>query len=175
MEGTTMSWTDFYQRRDAIDEVLRQAGQDVRGELPYEGLPQVTAQFASREDLALALQYKWSQLLLGRITVALNDAEHSPDVDHVEAVSAAYRKAVADNPVLRELLDNYTAKAGPEFLASARAEQRMVALAAGLAEYGEAEEEIARVGAAFVALVRGSTQRSRGRRTIDLLRMLVAN
>lgn len=164
-----MSWTDFYQRRDAIDQVLRQAGRNPGRGLPFAELPEVTKHFASKEDLALALQYKWSQLLLGRIGVALADAEKSPDVDHVAAVAAAWRRTAADNPVLRELLDDYVGEAGETFLASVRAEQRMVALAAGLAEDGESPDEIARIGAAFLALVRGRAERTRRRNPIEQL------
>jgi hypothetical protein len=174
-----MSWADFYERRDAIDLVLAHAARHSGAGLPYDELDAVRSVFASREELALALQYKWSQVLMGRVAVALSDAEKSPDVDHVEAVAAAWRTAARKHPALRDLLDSHAADpaAGPEFREALRAEQRMVAFAAGLAEVGEPAVETARIGAAFLALVRGTPQRATRRRTPieQLLRRLVAS
>lgn len=152
-----MSWTDFYQRRDAIDLVLAHARHNPGQGLPFADLAEVREQFGSREELALALQYKWSQVLLGRLGVALHDAGHNAEVGNLEAVTSAWRRAAADTPALRELLDGYAAEeAGAEFLAALAHEQRMIAYAAGLAEFGEPAEETARVGAAFLALIRGT-------------------
>ncbi|HEY4017310.1 MAG TPA: hypothetical protein VGM75_01400 [Pseudonocardiaceae bacterium] len=151
-----MSWTDFYQRRDAIDLVLARAGRNPGAGLPFADLPEVRDQFGSREELALALQYKWSQLLLGRLGVALLDAE----VDALDAVASAWRRTAAEAPVLREVLDGYITDAGPEFRAALAAEQRMIAYASGLAELGEPAAETARAGSAFLALIRDTpTQR----------------
>jgi hypothetical protein len=158
-----MSWTDFYQRRDTIDLVLTRAGRDRGAGLPFADLPEVRDQFRSREELALALQYKWSQLLLGRLGVALLDAEHNTEVDNLEAVATAWRRTAAQAPVLRELLDGYVEDAGPEFRAALAAEQRMIAYASGLAEFGEPAAETARVGAAFLALIRDTPDRQRVR------------
>ncbi|HEX3779781.1 MAG TPA: hypothetical protein VHX38_08925 [Pseudonocardiaceae bacterium] len=172
-----MSWTDFYQRRDAINLVLDQASRNPSTGLSFTDLPMARAQFDSEEQLALALQYKWSQLLLGRIGVALVEAEHDEDADNLEAVAAAWRRAATEAPVLRELLDGYVEDAGPEFQAALAAEQRMVAYAAGLAEPGEAAEQTARVGSAFLALIRGRSARPtrRGNPIEQLLRRLVAS
>jgi len=149
-----MSWTDFYRRRDAIELVLAEARNNPGAGLPFDALPAVTEIFTDREDLALALQYKWSQILLGRIAAAQLEAGQDPRIDHVEAVSMAWRTASRLHPELRALLDEHTAEAGPVFQAEQLAEQRMLALAAGLAEIGEPTEEINRIGAAFQALIR---------------------
>jgi hypothetical protein len=172
-----MSWTDFYQRRDAINLVLAQASRNPGAGLSCTELPTVRAQFGSTEELALALQYKWSQLLLGRIGVALVEAERDEDADNLEAVVAAWRRAAAEAPVLRELLDSYVDDAGPDFRAALAAEARTVAYAAGLAEPGDAADDTARVGAAFLALIRGrTTPPARRRNPIEqLLRRLVAS
>jgi hypothetical protein len=177
-----MSWTDFYQRRDAINLVLDQARRNPGVGLPFDELPTVRALFGSEEELALALQYKWSQLLLGRVGVALVEAEHDEDADNLETVATAWRRAAAEAPVLRDLLEGYVEKAGheeagPAFLAALAAEQRMVAYAAGLAEPGESAAQTARVGSAFLALIRGgSTRPARRRNPIEqLLRRLVAS
>ncbi len=152
-----MSWTGFYQRKDAIELVLAQARRNKGAWLPFDDLPEVRAQFGSREELALALQYKWSQLLFGRLGVALLDAEHNAEIDNVdslEAVTSAWRRTATDAPELRELLDDYVEHAGPEFRAALANEQRMLAYASGLAEFGEPTEKTARVGSAFLALIR---------------------
>lgn len=165
-----MSWTDFYQRRDAIDLVLARAGRNPGGGLPFADLTDVRDQFGSCEELALALQYKWSQLLHGTLGVALLDAEKDTGADNLEAVASAWRRAAAQAPVLRELLDGYVEQAGPEFLAALAAEQRMLAYASGLAEFGEPAEETARIGSAFLALIRETpTPRYRGCHRIERL------
>jgi hypothetical protein len=158
-----MSWTDFYQRRDAIDLVLARAGRNPGAGLPFADLPEVRDQFGSREELALALQYKWSQLLLGRLGVALLDAEGEAEGDALEAVASAWRRTAAEAPVLREVLDGYITDAGPEFRAALAAEQRMIAYASGLAELGEPAAEAARTGSAFLALIRDTPAQRRCR------------
>ena len=159
-----MSWTDFYQRRDAIDLVLAHAARNRGAGLPFADLAEVRAQFGSREELALALQYKWSQLLLGTLGVALLDAERDAEADTLEAVASAWRRAAEQAPVLRELLDGYAEEAGPRFLAALATEQRMVAYACGLAEFGEPAQEVARVGSAFLALIGNIPAQQRRRR-----------
>jgi len=172
-----MGWANYYQRRDAIDQALTHAEQH-----PGAGLPMheegVRAVFADRESLALALQYKWSQILMGHIAAALVDVESLVDADQVEAVAAAWRTAARRQPALRDLLDGHTAEAGAEFRRALRAEQRMVAFAAGLAEPGEPADETARIGAAFLGLVRGAPHQRVNRRTNpmeQLFRRLVAS
>jgi hypothetical protein len=173
-----MSWEDFYRRRDAIALVLAHARHHRGSGLPFAELAAVATVFADREELALALQYKWSQLLMGRIAVALADAGRAQDVDHVEAVAAAWRTTATRHPELRDLLAGYTPDGGDVFQACLRAEQRMVALAAGLAEPGEPADETARIGAAFLALIRSAPRQTTQRRNHPierLLRRLVAH
>jgi hypothetical protein len=173
-----MSWGDYYQRRDAIELVLAHAGRHPGAGWPYEEFEPVRQVFADRESLALALQYKWSQVLTGQIGAALTTAAHAPDLDQVEAVAAAWRIAARQQPALRELLDGYAAEAGAEFRRASRAEQRMVAFAAGLAEPGEPADETARIGKAFIALVRSTPRQPVNRHTNpveQLLRRLVAS
>jgi hypothetical protein len=170
----TMSWTDFYRRRDAIDAVLAHAEQHPGAGLPFAELPAARAVFADRESLALALQYKWSQVLTGHIGTALSGTDL--DADQVEAIAAAWRRAARQHRALRGLLDQYTAEADPTFRRALSAEQRMVAFAAGLAEHGEPADEAARIGAAFVALIRGPRQPVSRRTSVEqLFRRLVAS
>lgn len=155
-----MSWGDYYQRRDAIDLVLTRAR--ATG-LPLDEID-VPPVFASRDELALALQYKWSQLLTGHVTVALTDAEHTPDIDQVEAVATAWRTTAGQHPGLRALLDSHVAGPDSTFHETQRNEQRMLALAAGLADVSDPADETTRIGAAFLGLVRGTPARQLQRR-----------
>jgi hypothetical protein len=174
-----MSWNDFYRRRDVLDAVLRQAAKQPDGDLPYTGIPGATEAFASEEDLLLALQYKWTQLLGGYLRAEVagpEDAEDIPggnDTDHVDAVSRAWQRAASDHETLRAILDAHT-DSSPALRSRREAEQRMLAVTAGLAEPHEPAEEITKVGAAFDALLRsGPARTSRRRNPVGhFLRML---
>jgi hypothetical protein len=172
-----MSWADFYRRRDAIDQVLAHARRHQDSHAPYDELDTVRSVFGSRDELALALQYKWSCLLTGRLAAALADAERTQDADQVDAVAAAWRTTARQHPELRRLLDNHAKVGDAEFRAALRAEQRMVAHAAGLADADEPADETARIGAAFLTLVRGTPQRPmrRANPIEQLFRRLVAS
>ena len=140
-----MSWNDYYRRRDVIDAVLATAG-------PIEEIltqvPDAAAVFADTDELLLALDHKWTRALTARIGLALSDAEG----DRVDAVSAAWRQTVAENPALRRLLDE---NSGGVLADACAREHRMLALAAGLAEFNEPNDVLERVGGAFAALLRG--------------------
>ena len=171
-----MGWDSYYRRRDAIDAVLAAAATDSEAGLPFSELPEVAEAFESREDVALALQYKWSQLLNGRINLALADTDYH-DGDPVEAVSKAWRATAADNPVLRRLLDTYAEEAGPEFQIMRHEERSSLALSAGLASPSEPDAEIGRIGDAFLRLIRSAPQPTAVRRrnpVEQLLRKLVS-
>ncbi|WP_158887857.1 hypothetical protein [Amycolatopsis anabasis] len=173
-----MSWNDFYRRRDVMDAVLRQAARNPGGELPFADVPGAAQAFACEEDLLLALHYRWTQLLSGYLRAEVagpEDAEGVPgdNEDHVDAVTRACHAAAADHDTLRAVLD-----ANLDRYASLRsmreAEQRMLAITAGLAEPHEPVEEITKVGAAFDALLRNGPARPARRRSPvgSLLRML---
>ena len=93
-----MSWNDYYRRRDVIDAVLATTGTI---EDAFTQVPDAAAVFADTDELLLALDHKWTRALTAHIGLALSDTER----DRVDAVSAAWRRAVADNPTLRRLLD----------------------------------------------------------------------
>ncbi|MFC0539990.1 hypothetical protein [Kutzneria chonburiensis] len=140
-----MSWNDYYRRRDVIDAVLATTGTI---EAAFTQVPDAAAVFADTDELLLALDHKWTRALTARIGLALSDTER----DRVDAVSAAWRRAVADNPALRRLLDENSNGVLADAVAR---EHRMLALAAGLAEFTEPNEVLERVGGAFAALLRG--------------------
>jgi len=140
-----MSWNDYYRRRDVIDAVLATEGAI---EETFTRVPDATAVFADTDELLLALDHKWTRALTARIGLALSDTEG----DRVDAVSAAWRQTVTENPALRRLLDE---NSGGVLADAAAREHRMLALAAGLAEFTEPNDVLERVGGAFAALLRG--------------------
>ncbi|MER7015990.1 hypothetical protein ABT324_31545 [Saccharopolyspora sp. NPDC000359] len=156
-----MSWNDFHQRQHAIATVLDTARQD-----PSGALHQVPAPFTDATELLRALQCKWTQQLTGRVDVALVETEDAADGDRIQAVTEAWRRTAAANPELRALLDQH--QADPELRAAAAREHRMLALASGLAEPGEPDAEVVRVGQAFLQLVRATPTQSRKARLLSL-------
>ncbi|MEV4314380.1 hypothetical protein [Actinocrispum sp. NPDC049592] len=165
-----MSWKDYYERRDALDSVLVRARRNPEGPLPHSEV------FADHEELLLALHYRWTLKLTGALGAVLAEAERDPSVDHVDAVSAAWRRTVRDNETLHAVLDAHA----PRYEAlrpMLEAEQRTLALAAGLAEPHEPSEEITRVGAAFLALLQTAKPEPAKRRSPveQLIRRLVAS
>ncbi|MEU0465756.1 hypothetical protein ABZ215_17275 [Amycolatopsis sp. NPDC006131] len=164
-----MSWNDFYRRRDILDAVLTAAARDPRGPLPFDEIPGAEKAFGTRENLMLALHYRWTQLLSGHLRAAAEGIdEHS---DHVDAVKRAWTAAVRRNRALYEVVaahrDEYSA-----LKAAHRAEQAMLAIAAGLAEPDEPVDEVAKVGAAFEALLSEGPGLRPARPFDRLLRML---
>jgi hypothetical protein len=167
-----MGWNDFYQRREAIELVLRQAARNPESELAFEEIPAVVREFADREELLLAMQHKWMQMLTGKVAVALDEAEHDPRIDGVEALARSWRDLAAEQPVLRRVLDVHTAEAGDALHAAVGREHRMVALAAGLADPFEPVDEVTRIGSAFVSLIRGTSQETVSRRRNPVERLI---
>jgi hypothetical protein len=167
-----MSWSDFHRRREAMNAVLRQAEHDPDGPLPFEDMPQVTEEFANREELLLAMQHRWTQLLTGKVAVTLDEAEHDPHVDGVEAVAHGWRELAEQEPVLRRVLDVHGAHAGDALREAIDREQRMLALASGLAEPFEEIDEVTRTGAAYAALIRSTPQKSTARHENSFARLL---
>jgi hypothetical protein len=162
-----------------MDTILRETRRDPEGDLPFDRIPGAQELFGTKDDLLLALHHRWTQLLSGylRAEAACPDdarAEDGPqDNDQIDAVSRAWQKACADHETLRAVLD---AHAGdhPALLAMHQAEQRMLAVTAGLADAREPTDEITKVGHAFDALLRTTPTRPSGRRSPvgQLLRML---
>ncbi len=168
-----MSWTDFYRRRDALDAVLEHARRDPESPLPC---PEEAAEvFAGPEDLLLALHHKWIMKLTGRLGVALTEASRDPGADQVDAVLAGWRATATEHPELRRLLDTGMRDHAELMRPAVEGEQRLLALAAGLAEPHDTAEQIARVGATLLALPHNAPERPARRRNPveQLLRRLV--
>lgn len=165
-----MSWTDYYERRNALDSVLVRAERDPAGPLP------TSPAFDDPAELLLALHYRWTLKLTGRLGMVLAEAERDSSIDLVDAISDAWRRTVAENKTLYAVLEAH-AHEYEALRPQLQAEQRTLALAAGLAETHEPTVEITRVGAAFQTLLRTAAQQpSRHRSPVEqLLRRLVAS
>jgi hypothetical protein len=178
-----MSWNDFYRRRDVIDSVLRQAHRNPEGDLPFAEVAGAEELFGTKQELLLALHHKWTRLLSGYLraeSACPDDAGALPDQalphqesDRIDAVSRAWRNATREHPTLRAILDTHIDESAA-LLAMHRADQRMLAVTAGLAEPGEPVAEVTKIGVAFDALLRSGPARPARRRgpVGHLLRML---
>ncbi|WP_460444016.1 hypothetical protein [Amycolatopsis cihanbeyliensis] len=173
-----MSWNDFYQRRDVMAAVLRQARRDPGGALPFSGIPGAVEAFGTEENLLLALHYKWTQLLTGYLRTEIGGPEDVADVpsgrDQVDAVSRAWQRATREHRELRAVLDAHVDRYS-SLRKAQDTEHRVLAVTAGLAEPYESAQEAARIGAAFVSLVENSPVRTGPRRRNpvgQLLKML---
>lgn len=145
-----MSWTDYYRRRDATNAVLAYAATDPGGGLPFAEVPGVAEIFGTPSELLLALHYRWLQRLTGHVEVALAEADRDPDADRLDVVAGAWRTAAVRNPVLRRLLD--ANDDDPALRPAVHGERRFLALSSGLAEPHEHPDDIAKIGAAYLAL-----------------------
>lgn len=157
-----MTWNDFYQRRHATEQAIDFARQHPDEPLDIERIPAAQAVFANTEELLAALHYTWTQTLTGRIGVALADAEDDPHADRVQAVTRAWRQAAAEHPVLRRVLEDHAQHPSELLRRCFQREQRLLALSSGLADLGEPAEDIARIGSAFLRLLRVAPESNSG-------------
>jgi hypothetical protein len=172
-----MSWNDFYRRRDVMNDVLRRARRNPEGELPFAEVTGAEELFGTKQDLLLALHHKWTRLLSGYLRAESAGPDDTlagdQENDQIDAVSRAWKKAAKDHETLRAVLDAHLGES-PALLAMHQADQRMLAVTAGLADAREPIAEITKVGVAFDALLRSSLARPAYRRSPvgHLLRML---
>ncbi|WP_424185024.1 hypothetical protein ACOBQX_24470 [Actinokineospora sp. G85] len=175
-----MSWQDHYRRQAAMEAVLTHARHDPARPLALAEVPLAAQEFTSTDELLLALHHVWTRRLIGHVETAVAEADRDPRVDRVKAVSAAWQATVDAAPVLARLLAAHDSEA----LRPVReAEQRLLAQAAGLADEHESAAEAARIGAAYLALLRSTPEPAaepvediRPRRSpVSLLRRLVAS
>jgi hypothetical protein len=126
-----MSWEDCHRRRDAINAVLTYAERHPEAPVPFESLPEVTAVFARRSDLLLALQYDWQQVLWAQVELHSLDTQGHP-LDASAICRLAWASAAAHRPVLRRVLDQHMSECN-----NARAKQRQdnLLVSAGIGHY----------------------------------------
>ncbi|HEV8558891.1 MAG TPA: hypothetical protein VGR06_21170 [Actinophytocola sp.] len=170
-----MGWNDFYRRNDVLNAVVEHARRNPAATLPFDEIPEVAEVFDSLAELLRALHHRWFMALTGRVELALAEAERDPDADPVEVVSAAWRSTAAWHDVLRRLLDTNVDEHRSALRAALEGEQRMLALASGLAKPNEPKDEITRIGATYFTLMRNAPERTARRRNPveQLLRRLV--
>ncbi|MEU0538016.1 hypothetical protein [Amycolatopsis tolypomycina] len=170
-----MSWTDFYRRQEILEATVRLAARNAGEPLPLEEVPGAEEHFGTEENVLTALQYQWTRTLSGRLRSEVADPDDADGLgDHVDAVTRAWRAAVAEHTDLRAVLDG-----AYERHASLRrmheGELRMLAVTAGLADPREPAEEIVKVGRAFEALLRANrSEATRRRPVMGHLRRLLA-
>ncbi|WP_370939272.1 hypothetical protein [Amycolatopsis sp. cg13] len=149
-----MSWTDFYRRREILDAAVRQARRAPQAPLSLAEIPGAAEEFGTEENLLLALQYKWTQLLSGYLRAEFADPDEADlPGDQVDAVTRAWRQAQHDHEDLRAVLDGALERC-PALEPLHRIELHTLALTAGLAEPGEPADEIVKVGRTLDALMR---------------------
>jgi len=173
--ANTMSWTDFYRRQEILEAALRQGGRNPGAPLPLDEIPGAEEHFGSEENLLLALQYKWTQLLGGALRAEVADPDDADGFgDRVDAVTRAWSRARDEHPDLRAVLDGALGRC-PALVPLHEGELRMQAVTAGLAEPREPAAELTKVGYAFEALLRAGRERPVRRRSpIGHLRRLLA-
>jgi hypothetical protein len=170
-----MSWTDFYRRQEILEATVRQAGRNPGAPLPLDEVPGAADHFGGEENVLAALQYKWTQVLAGRLRTEVTDPDDADGFgDHVDAVTRAWRATVEEHETLRAVLDG-----GLKRHASLRrmheGELRMLAVTSGLADPREPAEEIVRVGRTLEVLLRTSREEpARRRPMMGHLRRLLA-
>lgn len=173
-----MSWNDYYARRDVMDTVLKLAKRNPDADLPFAEVPRAAELFGTPEQLLLALYYRWNQVLLGHLRSTVGgpeDVYSAPrgESDNPDLVGAAWRAAAAEEPTLRAVLDANIDVYPAELVPALEREQRMLAITAGLAEPHEDVDEVTRVGASFLALLRHGRPATKRRSTAgQLLRLL---
>jgi hypothetical protein len=170
-----MSWTDFYRRQEILEATVRLAARNPGAPLPLDEVPGAEEHFGTEENVLTALQYKWTQVLSGRLRAEVTDPDDADGFgDHVDAVTRAWRATVEEHEALRAVLDGAFER-NAALRRMHEGELRMLAVTAGLADAREPGEEIVKVGHALEALLRTSRDEPARRRPVmGHLRRLLA-
>ena len=170
-----MSWTDFYRRQEILEATVRLAARNPGAPLPLDEVPGAEEHFGTEENVLTALQYKWTQVLSGRLRAEVTDPDEADGFgDHVDAVTRAWRATVEEHEALRAVLDGAFER-NAALRRMHEGELRMLAVTAGLADAREPGEEIVKVGHALEALLRTSRDEPVRRRPVmGHLRRLLA-
>jgi hypothetical protein len=166
--GTSSAWADVHARSAALREIVTRL--DAGESLPQDPAndPATAGAFADADDLLRALHETWSRRLQGRIDLALETDDHRLD----ESVARAWVASVDDLPGVRRVLDEHADE--PALRQLERTEHRAVAVAAGLATFGDPIAHSATAGAQFVASLRGRRTEAGPRRSLLHRAWLVA-
>ena len=145
--GSSAAWSAVHTRSAALREIVRllNAGR----ELPWDAATAVV--FRDRDDLLQGLHELWSRRLHGRIDLALETDDHELH----ESVARAWLETVDDLPGVRRVLDEHADE--PALRQLERTQLRAIAVAAGLATFGDPIAHSATAGAEFVESLRNRT------------------
>ena len=108
-----------------------------------------TGEVTATDAQLLGLQHRWTAALSARLDAAIEFAGNRPLTD---AVAQAWHQLAAEQPTLRALLD--AAEHSRALTEARRAEYRMLALAARLAELDDPADVATRRGSGYRDLIR---------------------
>ncbi len=148
----TTTWDTVHRRTDLLHHVVAELDAGAN-ELPWT--PELEAEFGDRDRLLLALQDLWSRGLEGRIHLGLEMDDH----ELTDTVADAWRFTAERLPGVRRILDlNATATVLQH---AVRVEAQMVAVAAGLAAFGDPVGRTVALGQTFVRGLRADGKPAR--------------
>ncbi|CAB4709754.1 MAG: hypothetical protein F2667_07300 [Actinobacteria bacterium] len=145
-QQTRSGWSRLHQRTDALRGVV--ASLDAGRPLTWDD--DLADAFDDLDDLLATLHGTWSRRLQCRIDLVLESGR----LGLTEAVADAWAATARDLPGLRRALDEHAAR--PRVRALDRAEQRLVAIAAGRATFTDPVDLSAAAGASLVASARAA-------------------
>lgn len=139
-------WETVHRRTALLNDVVGQLDAG-RTDLPWTD--DLAAEFENPDALLVALHDVWTRGLEGRIHLGL---EMDDEGDLAAAVADAWRYTAERLPGVRRILDvNATAAV---LRHAERAEHQMIAVAAGLAAFGDPVTRSVRLGQSFVTGLR---------------------
>ena len=142
----TTKWETVHRRTALLNDVVAQLNEGM-ADLPWT--EELAAEFENPDALLVALHDVWTRGLEGRIHLGL---EMDDDGDLTETVADAWRFTAERLPGVRRILDlNATAAV---LRHAERAEHQMIAVAAGLAAFGDPVTRTVQLGQTFVTGLR---------------------
>jgi hypothetical protein len=157
------SGSSVHRRADVLRAVIVEADARRDGSLPTH-VPGVAETFASDFDLVATLQLRWHARLAGTIDRTLLDRPGAP----AEAVVTAWRRAAAELPGVRLILDRYASDPTTPEMARAlgKARRKEWLLLAAMADMGTTAADVTEMAAAgdTAAVQAGRALEERARR-----------
>ena len=150
----TGGWQSYHLRSEAVKGVLARLDRSTGSVgLPWDD--DLASVFVDPDDLLEALHAVWTRRLLARVDLELEMGTGTPR----GSVETAWRATRTQLPALRALLDRYADTDVAQRCVAG--EQRLMAVAAGLATLSDPAPRSARLGAELVATFRRPTTRHR--------------
>lgn len=143
----TTAWETYHRRSAALRGLLPVLDAIPDGELPWTD--ELAEVFTDRDDLLVALHDLWTRRLEARIDLAL-ELHDVPEL----SVAEAWREVAAELPGARRVLDAH--RDDEALRAHELHENRLVAVAVGLASLADPVGRSAALGRAFVDRARSA-------------------